>query len=165
MKTNEKIQAAFFEAVGKPEKATEETVAQACAAVQKKATDFFGPGIYVTGRLNFDMQGISFRYKRPALRQRLEVFVPVPVDNPEEAQKSSGHATRSSDTSKTEPVLPGATQDRLLLLESTLSTLNANDYTSDGRPHVDAVNRALEPDESPFTATERDTLWAERSGE
>lgn len=177
MKTNDQIEQAFIEAIGETEKATEETVSQACEAVLAKATDKFGPGVYVTGKLNPDMQGISFRYKRPAIRQRLEFFVPVAVDKParkadvdETSQKTSKKAKRKDNASKDDTGNTGSSQDesnsdRLIILEAAALNLGDDDFMSDGRPHVDKINDHLEKGVDPFTASERDEVWAQRSGE
>lgn len=181
MKTNDQIEQAFIEAVGTPQKATQETVAQACEAVLAKATAVFGPGVYVNGKLNADMQGISFRYKRPAIRQRLEFFVPVAVDKPPRkkdidddakttSQKKSKKAKQEDNAGNDDAGASGSPQDdapvdRLMILEAAASDLSDDDFMGDGRPHVDAVNDQLEEGVEPFTASERDELWAQRAGE
>lgn len=173
MKTNDQVRQAFIEAVGETEKATSETVTQACEAVLAKATEQFGPGVYVSGKLNADMQGISFRYKRPSVRQRLEVFVPVAVDKPPRKSKDDESSQESSENSKQEDNAQhssasdtGSTEnegdsDRLMILEAAVLNLKNNDFTGDGRPHVDKINDHLEEGVEPFTAAERDKLWAE----
>ncbi len=181
MKTNDQIEQAFIEAVGETKKATQETVDQACEAVLEKATAILGPGVYVSGKLNADMQGISFRYKRPAIRQRLEFFVPVAVDKPPRkkdiddsakttSQKKSKKAKQEDNAGNDDAGASGSPQDesdsdRLMILEAAASNLSDDDFTGDGRPHVDAVNDALEEGVDPFTADERDELWAQRSGD
>lgn len=180
MKTNDQIEQAFIEAVGTPEKATEETVAQACEAVLAKATEQFGPGVYVSGKLNADMQGISFRYKRPAIRQRLEFFVPVAVDKlPRKAdvddtkksnQKASKKSKQEDNAQRDDAGNAGSPQDegdsdRLMILEAAALNLSDEDFMGDGRPHVDKINDHLEEGVEPFTAAERDELWAQRAGE
>lgn len=180
MKTNDQIQQAFIEAVGQPEKATEETVTQACETVLAKATNKFGPGVYVSGKLNADMQGISFRYKRPAIRQRLEFFVPCPVDKPprkedvddtkKTSQKASKKSKRKDNAQRDDAGSAGSPQDegdsdRLMILEAAALNLSDEDFMDDGRPHVDKINGHLEEGVDPFTAAERDQLWAQRSGE
>lgn len=178
MKTDDQIEQAFIEALGKPEKATAETVYQACEAVLAKATTIFGPGVYVNGKLNYDMQGVSFSYKRPALRQRLEFFVPVSVDKPPrkkdiddsektKSQKKSRGAKRENNAGNNDARSSGSPQDdapvdRLTVLEAATINLGDDDFTGDGRPHVGAVNDALEEGVEPFTADERDELWAQR---
>lgn len=181
MKTNDQIEQAFIEAVGTPQKATEKTVAEACEAVLAKATDKFGAGVYVSGKLNADMQGISFRYKRPSIRQRLEFFVPCPVDKPARkkdiddsakttSQKASKAAKREDNAGNDDAGSSGspedaADSDRLMILEAAALNLGDDDFMGDGRPHVDKINDHLEEGVDPFTAAERDELWAQRSGE
>ena len=180
MKTHDQIEQAFIEAVGQPEKATAETVTQACEAVLSKATDQFGSGVYVSGKLNADMQGISFRYKRPAIRQRLEFFVPCPVDKParkedvddtkKTSQKASKKSKREDNAGNDDAGSTGSPQDegdsdRLMILEAAALNLGDDDFMGDGRPHVDKINDHLEEGVDPFTAAERDELWAQRSGE
>lgn len=176
MKTPDQIKQAFIEAVGKPEKATAETASQACEAVLSKATDQFGQGVYVSGKLNPDMQGISFRYKRPAIRQRLEFFVPCPVDKParkedvDTSQKASKESKREDNAQRDDNAGSGSPQDegdsdRLMILEAAALNLGDDDFMGDGRPHVDKINDHLEEGVEPFTAAERDELWAQRSGE
>lgn len=180
MKTHDQIEQAFIEAVGETEKATVEAVTQACEAVLAKATDQFGPGVYVTGKLNADMQGISFRYKRPAIRQHLEFFVPVAVDKParktdvgdtkKSSQKASKKLKREDNAGNNDAGSSGSPQDegdsdRLMILEAAALNLGNDDFMGDGRPRVDKINDHLEEGVAPFTASERDELWAQRSGE
>ena len=177
MKTNEKIEQAFIEAVGTPKKATQETVASACEAVLEKATEQFGAGVYVSGKLNADMQGISFRYKRPSIGQRLQFFVPCPVDKPkrgkeadEESQKLIDAANQGDNAGNDDAGASGSSQDegdsdRLMILEAAAAQLTEEQFTTDGRPEVGPVNAVLEEGVDPFTAKERDAVWATRSGE
>lgn len=46
------------------------------------------------------------------------------------------------------------------VLKSVLPKLGAEDFTDDGKPKVDAVNKAL-PFGPTFTSGDRDTAWAE----
>lgn len=181
MKANDQIEQAFIEAVGTPKKATAETVAEACQAVLKKATEQFGPGVYVSGKLNADMQGISFRYKRPAIHQRLEFFVPVAVDKPprkkdiddienKTSQRKLKKAKQKDNPGNDDAGASGSPQDdalvdRLMILEAAALNLSDDAFTDDGRPHIDRINDHLEEGVSPFTAAERDELWAQRAGE
>lgn len=180
MKTDEQIRQAFVEAVGQPGNATDKTVDQACGIVLERATAQFGQGIYVSGKLNPDMQGISFRYKRPAIRQRLEFFVPVAVDKPprqegaedvkKPSQKASKKSKREDNAQRDDNAGSGSPQDegdsdRLMILEAAALNLGDDDFMGDGRPHVDKINDHLEEGVEPFTAAERDELWAQRSGE
>ena len=165
MKTDDQIKKAFFEAVSEAQEATEKTVAQACEAVFSKATKQFGPGVYVTGKLNHDAGGISFRFKRPAVRQRVEVFVPFEVTSASQGEPEE--LKQEDDASNDDTGASGSSQedspvDRLVILEAAAGKLNDDDFTSDGRPHVDAVNEQLEEGVEPFTASERDEVWAQR---
>lgn len=173
MKTNEQIEKAIREAVEahlEEGKATAETITAACAAVQEKATAKFGPGVYVSGKLNADEQCVIIHYKRPSIRQRLTFAVPATVDKPEHDPDASSQAEqrrrqRSVDAQDDDDSDPGAPQDERTRLEIMLDiadTLNEDQFTGDGRPHVDALNDGLAEGVEPFTAAERDALWAER---
>lgn len=170
MKTNDQIKKAIEDAFDAETKATPETVAEACAAVQEKATAIFGAGVYVKGRMDADMQGVTFTYKRPSIRQRLSFFIPCEVDkpprNPEAGEESqrSGRASKRSDaqdnagsgSSGSSDVI----EDRLLILEEAAIKLTPEQYTRDGRPEVGPVNALLAEGVEPFTAKERDEVWS-----
>lgn len=109
MKTHDEIKKAIENAFDAETKATTETVAEACEAVREAATSLFGTGVYVSGRMDADMQGVVFTYKRPAIMQRLSFFIPCQVDKPprnpeagEKSQRSEQSPDRSDvwDTSK-----------------------------------------------------------------
>lgn len=173
MKTNEQIEKVIREAVEahlEEGKATAETITAACAAVQEKATAKFGPGVYVTGKLNADEQCVIIYYKRPSIRQRLTFAVPASVDKPEHNPDAPSQAElrrrqRIVDAQNDDDSDPGAPQDKRTRLEIMLdiaNTLNKDQFTGDGRPHVDALNDGLAEGDKPFTAAERDALWAKR---
>ena len=173
MKTNEQIEKAVREAVEanlEEGKATAETITAACAAVQEKATAKFGAGVYVSGKLNADEQCVIIHYKRPSIRQRLTFAVPAAVDKPEHDPDAPSQAElrrrqRSVDAQHDDDNDPGASQDtrtRLEIMLDIADTLNEDQFTGDGRPHVDALNDGLAEGVEPFTAAERDALWAER---
>lgn len=51
--------------------------------------------------------------------------------------------------------------DRARLMQSVLGDLTQNGYSDDGVPHVKAINSVLPAEADPFTADERDAVWAE----
>lgn len=84
MKHDEEIKAAIEEAF-RPGKETvnQEAVDKACKAVLEKAADQLGgEGVFLKGILNPDMGGVSFRFKRPGIRQRVEHFMECKVAKP-----------------------------------------------------------------------------------
>jgi hypothetical protein len=111
VKTHEQIEQAFIQAVGKPKTATQATVDKACQTVLQKATDEFGPGIYVKGLLNVDMQGINFTYKRPAIRERRQFFVPCHVEVAIETQDDTGDTLLNATTQESDDDKTGSTED------------------------------------------------------
>lgn len=166
MKTREEIIKAFEEAVAATEggEATKEVVASAVKAVSAKATDLFGgKGVFVSGRVNVDMQGISFRFKRPAVRVWEEVFISLPVIKP----ASERPAEPGGNSGGTEEGSSGLTDQahRLGLLRELNGQLGEDDYTATGKPEVSALNNLIGEGVEPFTAAERDTLWITISGE
>lgn len=175
MKTYEQIEKVIREAVEanlEEGKATAKTITAACAAVQEKATAKFGPGVYVTGKLNADEQCVIIYYKRPSIRQRRLTFaVPALVDKPKHDPDAPSQAElrrrqRRVNAQHDDDSDPGSPQDKRTRLEIMLDiadTLNEDQFTGDGRPHVDALNDGLAEGAKPFTAAERDALWAERS--
>jgi hypothetical protein len=163
VKTYDQIKQAFVEAIGQSQGTATEKVSQACEAVLAKATEQFGPGVYVSGWLSEDDRGVLFSYKRPAIRQRLGVFVPVS----DTSQEASEEAKQGDTAQPVDSDSPGSSQDesdsdRLVILEDAAMSLGDEDFTADGRPHVDAVNHHLEKGVKPFTAAERDEVWARR---
>jgi hypothetical protein len=172
MKTYEQVQEAFVKALEGEKLATTELVDRICNEIKARATEQFGEGVYVKGRLNYDMQGVSFRFKRPSIAQRFEVFVSIPVDRPArgpEAGEVSSQKARSAAPAET-TVKSSGSQDpgqaaptRLEVLLQLAAGLAEDQLMDDGRPHVDAINAALPEGETPFTAKERDQLWSQRS--
>lgn len=161
MKHDYEVKTAFDEAFKPGEKEVDqETVDKACKTVFEKAAEEHGSeGLYVSGIMNSDMGGVSFRFKRPAIGFRVEHFIECNVPKPprkEEAtdeNKDPGNGDNEDD----EPV------DRLALLREAAEALKEDQFTKDGKPEVDAVNSFIEASEEelePFTAAERDELWA-----
>lgn len=142
----------------KEEAVTQEQIDEACKAVQEKAAEQFGPeGIYVSGKMNHDFGGVSFRYKRPSIRQRVEHFIAcqlpeLPQDDPEDDE---GEDDSSNDDNSN----AGLTDERLSRLIEIANVLDDQDFTDDDKPSVDALNNMLEEGEEKFTAEERDELW------
>lgn len=162
MKHDRDIYAAFEEAFQPgEEEVTQETVDAACEAVLAKASSVFGAstGIFVTGILNPDMGGVSFRYKRPGLKQRLEHFIECNVPKPERPQDAVNNGEPVDDDEDNDPGGAGSNDERLSRLIELADELDDEGFTKDGKPEVDALNDLLEEDEDKFTAAERDELW------
>lgn len=164
MKNDHEIKAAFDEAF-KPGEAEvdQEAVDAACEAVLAKATEQFGKeGIYVFGKLNSDAGGVSFRFKRPSLRLRVEHFIACNVPKPEraeEAQDDDNEGAGSDDAANSDSTDSGSTDERLSRLIELADMLEEDDFTKDGKPEVGALNDLLDDEEAEFTAAERDELW------
>lgn len=74
---DEEIKEAFEAVASELKAASQEEVNKACEKLCEEATSLLGAGVYVKGLLNKDMGGISFRFRRPSLRIRLEHFVEI----------------------------------------------------------------------------------------
>lgn len=162
MKHDREIRAAFEEAF-KPGEAEvdQEAVDEACKAVLEKATEQFGQeGIYVTGILNPDMGGVSFRYKRLGIRQRVEHFMECNVPKPVRPQDEENGGEPVDDTKDDDNNDPGSDDERLSRLIELAGMLEEDDFTKAGAPEVSALNDLLDEGETEFTAAERDNLWA-----
>lgn len=160
MKNEEMIKEAFLSRVNPEEVADQEIVDQVCAEVREQATEYFGPGVYVKGRLNADMQGISFTFKRPSIAYRLEVFTPAKVDRPQESQEETPNSDDDDDTSNDDDDDSGFAEDtRLTLFSSLNNQIGADDRTAEGSPIVAALNGLIDEGVEPFNAQERDELW------
>lgn len=142
---------------------TQEQVDEACETVHAKAAEVFGPqGIYVSGIMNPDMGGVSFRFKQPSIGRRLEHFVKANVPQPErkdEAQDDTSDADAQVNASNDDTGNSGSSDERLSRLIALTDELGDDDFTKDGKPDVNAMNDLLDEDEEPFTAAERDELW------
>lgn len=150
------VHAAHVDIIGEAE-ATQELADKVAAAVQDDASAFFGAGVYVKGKLNYDMGGVSYSWKRPSIGERLTMFEKcalVPVVN----QDDDDDDATKDDTSKAKKVAPGARQERFNAL---VDLLKSDDFTSSGAPSVDALNDLIEEGEDAFDAKERDLLWKE----
>ena len=148
MKHDNQIQDAFEQAFDATKTATQADVDIACTAVHDKAAEQFGPqGIYVSGTLDADNQGVLFRFKRPGIGQRVTHFISCKVEKPKrkvEAQSEGDQHTQD---------------DRTVLLVSLAENLGPDEFTKSGKPDVTAINAILPEDVKPFTAAERDNLW------
>ena len=165
MKHDREVVAAFEEAFTpkEGEEVVQEVVDEACEAVFAKAAEQFGPeGLYVHGILNPDMGGVSFRFKRPGIRQRVEHFIECNVPKPprkEEAQDDEDSDDAQDNASNDDDNNPGSSDARLQRLIALSEDLGDDDFTKDGKPEVNALNDLLEEGEEEFTAAERDELW------
>lgn len=174
LKHDYQIKELFDELFDASEVATQDAVDEVCRQVLDEAVDQFGTeGVYVSGILNADMQGVSFRFKRPGIGQRIEHFIACEVPKPqhdEDSQNDEPPVVEEDDDKDNDDDDSGSPQDegdsdRLMILEAAALNLSDEDFMGDGRPHVDKINDHLEEGVEPFTAAERDELWAQRAGE
>lgn len=171
MKHDRQVIAAFEEAFTPgEEEVVQEVVDAACEAVFAKAAEQFGSeGLYVFGILNPDMGGVSFRFKRPGIRQRVEHFIKCNVPRP--PRKKGAEVVDVYQSNENNPDMrvteqdnegdaPGSPEDRAQLLRDVASRLTKEQFTISGKPEVSAVNARLPEGVEPFTAAERDQLWS-----
>lgn len=167
MRHDKQVVAAFEEAFQPgQEEATQEVVDKATQKVFEKAAKQFGEeGLYVFGILNPDMGGVSFRFKRPGIRQRIEHFMGCNVTKPSRKKEADvrqkdekdpdAQVTEDDDEGNTS----GSFKARAQLLQDTASQLSRRQFTQSGKPDVGAINALLPESVEPFTAAERDKLW------
>ncbi len=137
MKHDREVVAAFEEAFQPGEgEVVQEIVDEAAAEVFAKAAEQFGEeGLYVFGKLNPDMGGVSFRFKRPGIRQRVEHFIECNVPKPPRKQEAPDDETGSDDegnASNDDDNNPGSSDTRLERLKALNEQLGDDDYTKDG---------------------------------
>lgn len=74
-KNNRTIENALVEAIQSlGDGVTREGANEKAQELQAQATSEVGAGVYVTALLDYDNDGVLMTYKRPGLRQRIEVF-------------------------------------------------------------------------------------------
>jgi len=156
VKHDHEIKAAFEEAF-KPGEAEvdQEAVDAACEAVFAKAAEQFGPeGLYVFGRLNPDMGGVSFRFKRPGIAQRIEHFIPCVLSVPETTQEDDLFSNVSDDTSNDTSL----SEERYNEIKEAMSSGDM-EFTKSGSPEVSSLNQHIKEGSPKVTADERDAFW------
>lgn len=170
MKHDRQVVAAFEEAFNpSEEEVVQEVVDAACEAVFAKAAEQFGPeGLYVFGILNPDMGGVSFRFKRPGIRQRVEHFIECNVPKPPRKEEAEVVDVTQEDEDDPDAQVTeqddegndsGSPEDRAQLLKNAASRLTEEQFTQSGKPEVGPVNAMLPDGVEHFTAAERDELW------
>ena len=146
---------AFNEVFDDSSPATQKEVDNIVKAVGDAAEAIYGgQGLYVSGILNPDMQCVSFQFKRPGISQRVQhtiaCDVPVPERPLDDNEQDDAQNNDYNDT--------GSPQDRLSMFQDLTALLKEDDFTSEGKPKVEALNALLKPEEEQFTAAERDRL-------
>lgn len=152
MDNENKIKETFDKVVSEMDEVTQDAVNEACSSMQAAAreTSEFGEGTYIKGLINNDAGGVSFRFKQPAQRIRLEHF--VETDKVEKKQLFNRDLT-------TDPVEEEPTVDRAELAKELASNYEGDDLTSSGFPQVSSLNRDAPEGTDPFTAEERDSIF------
>lgn len=153
-RTDDDIHEAFNQAFDATGEATQEKIDVAIHTVQKAAGEVVGlEGLYITGIADFDMQCVTFTFKRPGISQRVQTVIPCLV--PDTRQKDD-----DDDTVIDPPVDDDqVAEQRRFRLHAIAETLDDDQFTKDGPPLLEAINAALDDGEEKFTAEERDHLW------
>lgn len=159
-RTDTDIQIAFNNAFDTTGEATQEKVDAAVKTVYDEAALVVGAGgLYVNGSLDPDNQCVLFRFKRPAISLRVQYTIDCVVPKPERAQDAKADETGQVDDEGDDDDDSGLSDERSSLFASLAEELGDDEFTSDHKPKVEALNELLEEGVEPFTAAERDELW------